>query len=125
MPILVTALSLIVGGVVIANSVALATIERRKEIAIMKTVGVQRGRVLGMLLLENAIMGFIGGLLGVGLGLIGLAISLSQLPGASSIIPYGTAFLLMMLCVGIALVAAITTAWGASGEKPLNVLRYE
>ncbi|MCL4252738.1 MAG: FtsX-like permease family protein, partial [Anaerolineae bacterium] len=125
MPILVTALSLIVGGVVIANSVALATIERRKEIAVMKTVGVQRERVLGMLLLENAIMGFIGGLLGVGLGLMGLALSISQLPGAGSIIPYGTAFLLMMLCVGIALVAAMTTAWGASGEKPLNVLRYE
>ncbi len=125
MPILVTALSLIVGGVVIANSVALATIERRKEIAVMKTVGVQRERVLGMLLLENAIMGFIGGLLGVGLGLIGLAISISQLPGAGSIIPYGTAFLLMLMCVGIALVAAMTTAWGASGEKPLNVLRYE
>lgn len=125
MPILVTALSLIVGGVVIANSVALATIERRKEIAVMKTVGVQRERVLGMLLLENAIMGFIGGLLGVGLGLIGLALSISQLPGAGSIIPYGTALLLMLLCVGIALVAAMTTAWGASGEKPLNVLRYE
>lgn len=125
MPILVTALSLIVGGVVIANSVALSTIERRKEIAVMKTVGVHRERVLGMLLLENAIMGFIGGLLGVGLGLIGLVASISALPNSSSIIPYGTAFLLMLLCVGIALVAAVTTAWGASGEKPLNVLRYE
>ena len=125
MPILVTALSLIVGGVVIANSVALSTIERRKEIAVMKTVGVHRERVLGMLLLENAIMGFIGGLLGVGLGLIGLVLSISALPNSSSIIPYGTAFLLMTLCVVIALVAAITTAWGASGEKPLNVLRYE
>ena len=31
----------------------------------------------------------------------------------------------MGLCVLIALVAAIVTAWGASGEKPLNVLRYE
>ena len=125
MPILVTALSLIVGGVVIANSVALSTIERRKEIAVMKTVGVHRERVLGMLLLENAIMGFIGGLLGVGLGLIGLVLSISALPNSSSIIPYGTAFLLMTLCVVIALVAAVTTAWGASGEKPLNVLRYE
>jgi hypothetical protein len=25
----------------------------------------------------------------------------------------------------VALIAALTTAWGASGEKPLNVLRYE
>jgi hypothetical protein len=27
--------------------------------------------------------------------------------------------------VAVALIAAMTTAWGASGEKPLNVLRYE
>jgi putative ABC transport system permease protein len=128
-PVLVAALSLIVGGVVIANSVALSTIERRKEIAVMKTVGVHRERVLGMLLLENGIMGFIGGLLGVGLGLIGLSLSLGSLNsaggGGGAIIPYGTALLLMLLCVIIALVAAVTTAWGASGEKPLNVLRYE
>jgi hypothetical protein len=31
----------------------------------------------------------------------------------------------MSLCVVIALLAVIVTAWGASGEKPLNVLRYE
>jgi ABC-type lipoprotein release transport system permease subunit len=40
-------------------------------------------------------------------------------------IPYFTALQLMALCVLIALVAAIVTAWRASGEKPLNVLRYE
>jgi hypothetical protein len=31
----------------------------------------------------------------------------------------------MLLCILVALIAAATTAWGASGEKPLNVLRYE
>ncbi|MBI5961643.1 MAG: ABC transporter permease, partial [Chloroflexi bacterium] len=60
-PILVAGLSLIVGGIVIANSVALSTLERRREIAIMKAVGLQRERVLGMLLLEYGLMGLIGG----------------------------------------------------------------
>jgi hypothetical protein len=41
-PILVASLALIVGGLVIANSVALSTLERRREIGIMKTVGLQR-----------------------------------------------------------------------------------
>jgi hypothetical protein len=27
--------------------------------------------------------------------------------------------------VAVALIAAVATAWNASGEKPLNVLRYE
>ncbi len=126
-PILVATLALVVGGIVIANSVALATLERRREIAIMKAVGLQRERVLGMLLLEYGLMGLIGGLIGVGLGGIGLLFLLIQAFGGDlgRSIPYMTALQLMALCVLIALGAAILTAWRASGEKPLNVLRYE
>ena len=126
-PILVAGLSLVVGGIVIANSVALSTLERRREIAIMKAVGLQRERVLGMLLLEYGLMGLIGGLIGVGLGGGILLLMLTQAFGGElgRSIPYLTALQLMALCVLIALVAAIVTAWHASGEKPLNVLRYE
>jgi putative ABC transport system permease protein len=126
-PILVAALSLAVGGIVIANSVALTTLERKREIAVMKAVGLQRERVLGMLLLENGLMGFIGGLIGVGIGMVVLLAILATLFGGviTAPIPYSTALLLMALCIGISIIAAMLTAWGASGEKPLNVLRYE
>jgi len=112
---------------VIANSVALTTLERRREIGIMKAVGLQRERVLGMLLLEYGLMGLIGGLIGILIGGVSLLYVLVQVFGGQlgEVIPYGTAAILMFLCVGIALFAAILTAWGASGEKPLNVLRYE
>ena len=124
-PQLVAVLGLVVGGVVIANSVALATMERRREIAVMKSVGLQRERVLFMLLLENGLLGLLGGLVGVGIGLVAL-IALVNLVGIpSSAVPYLTAFGLMALCVLVSLVAAFVTAWGASGERPLHVLRYE
>ncbi|MCB9435599.1 MAG: ABC transporter permease [Anaerolineales bacterium] len=126
-PIIVAALALFTGGIVIANSVALSMMERRREIAIMKAVGLQRRRVLGMLLLENGLMGFVGGLIGVGISsimLLSMLISLFD-EELGKVIPYGTALLLMALCIGIALVAAIISVWGASSEKPLNVLRYE
>lgn len=124
-PTLVALLGLIVGGVVIANSVALTTLERRKEIAIMKAVGLQRGRVLFMLLLENGFLGLIGGLIGVGFGLIGLAIFISTSGVPTSSIPLGTALLLMLLCVIVAISAALSAAYEAAGEKPLTVLRSE
>jgi ABC-type antimicrobial peptide transport system permease subunit len=126
-PILVASLALLVGGIVIANSVALSTMERRREIGIMKAVGVQRERVLGMLLLENGLMGLIGGLIGVGLGSVILLLLIAMVFGGAlaSAVPYLTALTLMGMCVLIALLAAVVTAWGASGEKPLNVLRYE
>jgi putative ABC transport system permease protein len=122
-PLLVALLGLVVGGVVIANSVALSTMERRREIAVMKSIGLQRERVLGMLLIENAILGLVGGLVGVGLGVVGLIVLLQGQIDAA--INWPMVLLLMALCVGVALSAALTTAWGASGEKPLNVLRYE
>ncbi|MBI5667637.1 MAG: ABC transporter permease [Chloroflexi bacterium] len=124
-PTMVAALGLIVGGIVIANSVALTTLERRREIAVMKSVGLQRERVLFMLLLENGVMGLIGGLIGVGIGLVMLTVLVATINVPGSALPVGTALLLMLLCVAVALLAAMTTAWGASGEKPLNVLRYE
>lgn len=126
-PILVAGLALFTGGVVIANSVALSTLERRREIGIMKAVGLQRERVLGMLLLEYGLMGLIGGLIGVGIGALILLLLLTAMfqGELGSSLPYLTALGLMGLCVLIALVAAVITAWSASGEKPLNVLRYE
>lgn len=124
-PTIVALLGLVVGGVVIANSVALATMERRQQIAVMKSVGLQRERVLGMLLLENGILGFIGGLMGVGFGLLVIILFAVSTQSPLTTIPYALAFGLMMLCVGVALLAAITSAWDASGEKPLTVLRYE
>ncbi len=126
-PILVAALALVTGGIVIANAVALSTMERRREIGVMKAVGLQRERVLGMLLLENGLMGIVGGLIGVGISFVGLVIALTQMfeGELGSAIPYVTAFSLMGLCIGISLIAALLSVWGASGEKPLNVLRYE
>ena len=125
-PILVAALALVTGGVVIANAVALSTLERRREIGVMKAIGLQRERVLGMLLLENGLMGLVGGLIGVGISFVGLVISLSSSElGDNTAIPYATAFTLMGLCILISLGAALLSVWGASGEKPLNVLRYE
>jgi ABC-type antimicrobial peptide transport system permease subunit len=127
LPILVAALALVTGGIVIANAVALSTMERRREIGIMKAVGVQRERVLGMLMLENGLMGIVGGLIGVGISFIAIVLMLRQLLSDQfgDAIPYATAFTLMALCILISLGAALLTVWGASGEKPLNVLRYE
>jgi putative ABC transport system permease protein len=127
LPLLVSALALVTGGIVIANSVALSTLERRREIGIMKSLGVQRERVLSMLLLENGLMGVLGGTIGVGASVL-LLIQLWAFlfeGDLSDAIPIGTALALMALCIGISLFAAMLTAWGASGEKPLNVLRYE
>jgi putative ABC transport system permease protein len=122
LPLIVSALALFASGTIMANTVSLATLERRREIGIMKAIGLQAEAVLGLLLLESALVGLAGGLLGVGLS--ALLVLPSGLLGEGSL-PAGMVGLLVLLAVGLALAATTLTAYGASRERPINVLRYE
>jgi ABC-type antimicrobial peptide transport system permease subunit len=133
-PLLLSLLSLFSGAILIANNVALAMLERRTEIGVLKAIGAKRRRVLNMLLWESSLVGLLGGLIGVGTG-IGLALLIPVLVNATSrgsraaIISITwsplTALLLLALGAGLAIVATLISAWGAVQEKPLVVLRYE
>ena len=69
-------------------------------------------------------MGLAGGVIGCGIGAVGIAFMgvFSESPGS---FPAMTLLGLVALAVAIALTATLITAWGASREKPLIVLRYE
>lgn len=70
----IAAISLIVGGIGIANTMFTAVVERTQEIGIMKSVGANTKQVLTMFLMESALIGFTGGALGA---LIGVLFSLA------------------------------------------------
>jgi putative ABC transport system permease protein len=128
-PILLALLSLIAGAVLIANNVALAVLERRTEMGVMKSIGADNNRVLAIINWETAIVGLLGGLIGFGLASTVASVLISLLgtaenPAVLTISP--VVFLgLLALAVGLSLVATVGSAWGASREKPLVVLRYE
>jgi putative ABC transport system permease protein len=124
LPLIVAVLALFAGGVIVANTVSLATLERRREIGIMKAIGLQSRDVLRLLLLENGLIGLAGGVIGAGIGAIGIAITglVAENPGS---FPFLTLAALVGLALAIALGATLVTAYGASREKPLIVLRYE
>ncbi len=128
-PILLALLSLIAGAVLIANNVALAVLERRTEMGVMKSIGADNNRVLAIINWETAIVGFLGGLFGFGLAaLLGsVLISLIGTPDNPATLTISPLVFIGMLAlaVGLSIVATIGSAWGASQEKPLVVLRYE
>jgi ABC-type antimicrobial peptide transport system permease subunit len=78
-----------------------------------------------MILAENALLGLVGALLGVGFGVISLAVFDYFEDEIDVQINWWIAGGMTALSIGIAMVAALVASWGASGEKPLNVLRYE
>jgi predicted lysophospholipase L1 biosynthesis ABC-type transport system permease subunit len=127
-PTLVAWLALVAGTAIIANTVALATQERRREIGVMKTVGLKGWRVLTMLMIENGLIGLIAGLIGVFVGLLVtviLVLASQNIGQLQNSIQYSTMGWLVFMSIVVAMGAAIFSAWSAAAEKPMNVLRYE
>ncbi len=129
LPILVGLLSLGAAAVIMANTVALATLERRRQIGILKAVGLKGRRVLWIMLLENILVSLLGGVLGVGLSALGVALmSYFGLQDITILVPADStpiAIGLIVVAVLIGAVATFLSAQVAINERALNVLRYE
>ncbi len=76
----IAAISLLVGGIGITNTMYTSTLERTKEIGIMKAVGAKNKDILLIFLIESGLLGLIGGIIGAGIGL-GLAFAASSAAG--------------------------------------------
>ncbi len=127
-PILVGILSLSAAAVIMANTVALATLERRRQIGILKAIGLKRRKVLIVMLLENGVISLTGALLGIGLSVLG--VGLMSIFGLEDFIlipdsAQPVAVLLVVVAVIIATIATLFSAQLALNERVLNVLRYE
>jgi putative ABC transport system permease protein len=65
-------ISLVVGMFLIYNAISTSVIQRRREIGILRSVGVTRYQILGLFLCEGGLIGGVGSLIGLGVG-VGLA----------------------------------------------------
>ncbi len=121
----IASLSLLAGLIIIANAVALAMLERRRELGILKSVGYTRGSILSEVLIENGLIGGMGALLAMVLVFIATALLGTYLfhleLGVSSVI----ALSLIGGSIVLAMLVAAFVAWGAVRVRPLEVLRYE
>ena len=127
-PTIVGLLSLLAAAVIMANTVSLATLERRHQIGILKAMGLKRGRVLRVMLLENTVIGLLGAGLGITISALGVSVLTAlgmgipiPLPDESLPITLG----LIAAAVGIAWLATFLSARVAVNERVAQVLRYE
>jgi ABC-type antimicrobial peptide transport system permease subunit len=123
--IAIASLSLIAGVIIIANAVALAMLERRRELGILKSVGYTSSTVLSEVMIENGVVGAVGALMAMLLA-TGAIILLGNMffNLAFSVSP----LIVISLVGGSALLAMLTAAivaWGSVRVRPLEVLRYE
>jgi putative ABC transport system permease protein len=127
----IAAISLIVGGVGIANTMYTSVIERTKEIGIMKAIGARNSDVLWIFLIEAGLLGLVGGIIGVVLG-AGLSWTIAfvatQTLGTSLFQAAYPIWLIISCMMFGFLVGAVSGALPALQASKINVvdaLRYE
>jgi|GEM_PF-633862 len=65
---LILGLTALLAALGVLNGQLLSALERSKELGILRALGASKSQISGMVWLESAVMGFFGGLLGLGLG---------------------------------------------------------
>ncbi len=127
----IAAISLVVGGVGIMNTMYTAVLERTREIGIMKAVGAKNSNILSLFLIESGILGLVGGAIGVLLGVL-LGVSASFIAGQALGTNLLKAYFPWYLLVGALLfsfvvgcASGVLPAIQASKLKPVDALRYE
>ncbi|MBN2250587.1 MAG: ABC transporter permease [Candidatus Altiarchaeota archaeon] len=120
----IAAVSLIVGGIGITNTMVMSVMERRREIGIMKAIGATTNSILVQVLQESAVLSGVGGLAGLGLGYLSTMIITDYTSFSTVMTPE-----LVAIGLGFSLIlgmgAGIYPAWSASRLDPIQVLKYE
>ncbi|MFA5382648.1 MAG: ABC transporter permease [Candidatus Micrarchaeia archaeon] len=121
---LIAAISLLVGGIGIMNTMYMSVFERTRELGTLKALGALKKDILMVVLIESGFLGLIGGILGVLIG-IGLSILAVFLIGIE--IVYNPIILLgsIVLSFLIGLVSGYFPAKRAVDLSPTEALRYE
>lgn len=121
----IAGISLLVGGIGIMNIMLVSVTERTREIGLRKAVGARRRDILGQFLLEAVTLSFIGGLLGIAIGVAGAqAISTFQ-EGFSAVVTMDVILTAVLFSVAVGLFFGIYPAHRASRLNPIDALRYE
>jgi putative ABC transport system permease protein len=120
----VAAISLIVGGIGVANVMLVTVRERTREIGVRRAVGATRRDVVAHFLVSAVVTSIIGGVLGLALG-----IAAAYVGGSALSVPPAFSAATVSLALGVAaavgIVAGIGPAVQAASVEPTIALRYE
>ncbi len=122
-------ISLLVGGIGIANTMYTSVLERRKEIGTMKAIGARNSNILLIFLIEAGFLGLVGGIIGVAIGggaALGVGLIANNVFG-SEIVTVNLSIPLMAFAMGfsflIGIISGLIPSYQASKLNPVEALR--
>ncbi len=121
-------LAAIIGGLSVMNTMLMSVMERTKEFGILKALGAERRDILLMTVGEAAIMGLMGGLLGLACGWVvvyGMNLWLADKGIVLFLITTRLVAVAMLFAILLGTLSGIYPALRASRMSPMEALRYE
>jgi len=119
-----TAISLVVGGIVIMNIMLVSVTERTREIGVRKSLGARQSDLMLQFLMESVFMSAAGGLIGLAIG-AGVARVGTALSGVELSISATYIFLALFVSSAVGIVSGWYPARRAARMDPVEALRAE
>jgi ABC-type antimicrobial peptide transport system permease subunit len=124
----IAGIAVLVGGLGMMNAMVMSVLERTREIGALRSLGWSRRRVMRLILGEALVLSFIGGLLGIAIG-IGLTELAARTPSIGAFLEgaYSPGLFVegMVTALLLGLLGGAYPAWWASRLQPVEALRYE
>ena len=124
-------ISLVVSSIMIGVITYISVLERRKEIGILRAMGASKHNVAQVFNAETIITGFLAGLFGIGLSLLGLIPAnliihnLAENDDITAFLPWDAALILVSLSIVLTLIGGLIPSKKASRQDPVTALRTE
>lgn len=123
--IAIASISLVVGGIGIANIMLVSVRERTREIGVRRAVGAKKHHILLQFLLESVVISLLGGLIGLSLGALIIFLARLAVPD----LPISLSVNIVLTAVGfsaaVGVLSGVVPAQRASNLDPVEALRYE
>jgi putative ABC transport system permease protein len=118
-------LAVLVGVLGVMNTMLMTVLERTHEICVLLAIGWKRSRIIRMILLESALLGFLGGVGGALIGVVGVKLLVAT-PAMRGLLEPKLNLQLLLMAVAIAVVVGIFSglypAWRSSRFTPSHAL---
>lgn len=121
--LIITGISLFVGGIGVMNIMFVSVTERTREIGIRKAIGAKKRTILSQFLFESSTICLIGGFIGLLLS-FGAAKLINELVLPASV-SLPIAFIAMLVSILVGMISGLIPALRAAKLNPIEALRYE
>ena len=124
---IISALSILGGGIVVVNTMIMGVYERTREIGLLLAIGWSRLRVIGLVVAEGVVICLVSGLIGIGLGWLELELAGRYIQDGWLAFDLTPSFLalVVLISVGLGVGSSLYPGIRAASMHPVEALRYE